>query len=199
MKPLYRVLRAIVKPFAVFLFRLKAEGRENIPKDSGFILCCNHTSLSDIIFLGVMCPKQIQFMAKQELFEKKLLGWFFRKLGAFPVNRKSGDLTAIKKAKDVVESGGVLGIFPEGTRHYNSPPQKGKPGAAMIALQTGAKILPVSVYREGKVHIFSRTTVRFGEIFEYPVEADTTPGKTQIKELTNIIMDKITLLWGCGY
>ena len=199
MTSFYRFIRGILCFFAYLFFNIKKVGFENFPKDGGFILCCNHTSLSDIWLLIALCPRPIQFMAKQELFKNKIFGWIIRKMGAFPVNRKAADKSALVHAQSLVQNGGILGIFPEGTRSVGSPPAKAKPGAAMIAYQTAADILPVCIYRDGKVRPFQRAVVSFGEIIKYndysSFLADEKIDKNALKSLSTLIMQKITLLW----
>ena len=140
MNCLYRVIRIIVIPFVYLFFRIKVHGKENIPKDKGVVLCCNHVSMWDIVFLGVTCNRQICFMGKKEVFKIPVIKGIFKMLGAFPVDRKSSDKGAVNKAFEICKSGRVLGIFPEGTRNREGRPQKAKAGAAMIAIETGADI-----------------------------------------------------------
>lgn len=199
MNGFYRVLRIIVIPFVHLFFRIKSYGIENIPKDKGVVLCCNHTSLSDIILLGVLCPRQICFMAKKELFEIPVLKHLFSALGGFPVDRRSSDKGAINRALDICNNGKILGIFPEGTRNRDGAPKKAKAGAAMIALKTGADILPVAIYRSNaRVHIFQKATVRFGEVIkyeDYSADFEDAISKTAIRATSELIMQKITELW----
>lgn len=196
MTPLYRVLRAIVKVFAHLFFRIKKYGVHNIPKDKACILCCNHTSISDIIFMAIICPRQVHFMGKDEVFKNKLLAWLWTKLGAFPVNRRTGDKGAINRAEVILNEGKVLGIFPEGTRHPGEAPHKAKPGTAMLALATKATIVPCSVYREtGKVHFLQKATFRFGAPIAYEEYAGEDTGKTAIRRVSELITEKITELW----
>lgn len=199
MNGLYRVLRIIVIPFIHFFFRIKTYGKENIPKGKGVVLCCNHTSISDILLLGVVCPRQICFMAKQEIFNIPVLKHLFSALGTFPVDRKSADKSAINHAFDICNNGKILGIFPEGTRNRDGALKKAKAGAAMIALKTQADILPVAIYRDNaKVHLFQKATVRFGEVIEYKDYADgfeDAVSKTAIRSVSELIMQNITKLW----
>lgn len=200
MSAFYRVLKIIAFPFVHLFFRIKTYGKENIPNKKGVVLCCNHTSLSDIILLGITCNRQIYFMAKKELFDIPVLKHFFRALGGFPVDRKSSDKGAINHAFNICEEGKILGIFPEGTRNRDGAPKKAKAGAAMIALKTKADILPVSIYRSNvKVHPFQKATVRYGEVIKYEEYAadfkEDEMSKTALKNISILIMNKITELW----
>lgn len=154
-------------PLAQLLFPFKAYGKENIPPESAddrTILCCNHISDIDPMYLEMCQRRHIYFMAKAELFRSPFLRWFFGKqLGAFPVERGKGDTKAIDTAFSLVNEGKLLGIFPEGTRSRDGKLGRAKSGAALIAAQTGARILPVSITtREQKVKLFRQTRIRFG-------------------------------------
>lgn len=196
MTPFYRVMRAIVSVPVYLYFRIKKYGVHNIPKKGACIICCNHTSISDILFLGVLCPRQIHFMAKDELFKNKLLAWLFTKLGAFSVNRRTGDKGAINRAEEILSEGKILGIFPEGTRHPGEAPHKAKPGAAMLALTTKAPILPSAVYREeGKVKFLQKASFRFGTPISFEEYGSEDVGKTAIRRVSELITEKITELW----
>ena len=195
MSAFYKFVKAVITPLAYLFFNVKKYGIENIPKNDAVVLCCNHTSMTDIWLLIALCPRQICFMAKKELFGIPILKNIFAKMGAFPVDRKSSDKTALLKAQEICKNGGVLGIFPEGTRTVSGAPKKAKPGAALIALQTNSKILPVSVYRGNKpVRPFQKATIRFGEIIKNKGETEKV-AREDIKLYTELITKKITELW----
>ncbi len=193
----YKVMRAIVSFFTHIFFRIKKYGVHNIPKEGAVILCCNHTSISDILFMGILCPRQIYFMGKDELFKNKILAFILKKLGAFSVNRRTGDKGAINKAEELLLSGKILGIFPEGTRYTDGgAPRKAKAGTAMLALATKAPILPCAVYRDtGKVKPFQKATFRFGAPIYYDEYAGEDTGKAAIRRVSGLITEKITELW----
>ncbi len=200
MSRFYRCVRRILKVIVPCLFRTKAVGVENVPESDGLVLCCNHTSFTDIVFLIMFCPRQISFMGKAELFKNPVIAYIFRKMSAFPVQREKSDRSAIITAKKVVDEGGVLGIFPEGTRKPEGPPARGKAGAAMVALATGAKVLPVAIFREGKQRLFGRATIRFGMPFEVcEEEMGAKPSHRALSAATSSIMGSITDLWEMGY
>lgn len=201
MSGFYRFIRAIVRVVLNIIFRVRVVGIENVPSEGGAVLCSNHTSMTDIALLIAYCPRAISFMAKAELFKNKFLGYIFRKMNAFPVERRKSDKSAVKNARQIVEKGEILGIFPEGTRKPSGPPAKAKAGAAFIALGAKADIIPVSIYREGKQGLFSKTTMRFGKPIPYLQlpETDGVVTKSALSETTNIIMRNITSLWEMGY
>ena len=192
----YRIVRGIVYLPVHAFFRIKKYGVHNIPKSGSVILCCNHTSISDILFMAVLCPRQVHFMGKDELFKNKILAFLFKKLGAFPVNRRTGDKGAINHAEKVLNNGGILGIFPEGTRHTDGAPHKAKPGTAMLAISTKAPIVPCAVYRDkARVRLFQKATFRFGTPIAYEEYIGEDEGKAAIRRVSELITEKITELW----
>ena len=166
----YVIMRNILYPFIRLFLRVKVSGKENIPKSGGYIICANHTSIADMFALAVPFKVQIRYMAKEELFKTAFTRWLFGALGTFAVQRGKGDLDAIKKACDILNGGGVFGIFPEGTRTKaeDGTPGKAKTGAALITMKTKASVLPVSIrYSTGQAKLFCRVQINIGELIEY--------------------------------
>ncbi len=195
---LFKVLVSIVYVIAKILYPFKAKGRENIPEEGGIILCSNHISLLDPVFIILTSKRRVYFMAKNELFKNKILAAFFRFCGAFPVDRGKNDSTAIENAKQLVIDGKMFGIFVEGTRTKNPDASPGKPksGAAVIAASTGSDILPVSVtYKHGRPHLFSRAVVNYGKVIKAEEIQINEIKPSEIKKVKNKIMDEITSLW----
>ena len=202
MTPFYRLIRGIAKVIFTPLFRVKIIGIENVPKSGGVIMCANHTSLTDPIFLAINIKRQIHFMGKAELFSNFFTKWFFNSLGSFAVKRGQGDTAAIRSGEDVIKNGGIMGIFPEGTRYLEGAPRKAKSGVAMIAASTKADILPVSIFREGKIRLFSKTTIRFGEVIPFEeLKLDVQDGakKSSLRYAIELIMKRITQMWEMGH
>lgn len=195
----YRIVRAIAYPLVRLVFRIKPIGLEKMPKQGGIILCCNHTSFTDVAFLIVICRRQIYFMAKEELFKNRFVNWLFKNMGAFAVRRGSGGTQAIEHAVDLINDGKVMGIFPEGTRSKDGKPKRAKSGVAVIAAQTKAPVLPVAIYREGKIAPFRKVTMRFGDIIK-PEELNIDiNSRADIRQSAGLIMDRITQLWEAGH
>ena len=195
---LFKVLVSIVYVIAKILYPFKAKGSENIPEEGGIILCSNHISLLDPVFIILTSKRRVYFMAKNELFKNKILAAFFRFCGAFPVDRGKNDSTAIENAKQIVIDGKMFGIFVEGTRTKNPDASPGKPksGAAVIAASTGSDILPVSVtYKHGRPHLFSRAVVNYGKVIKAEEIQINEIKPSEIKKVKNKIMDEITSLW----
>lgn len=200
MKPFYKFAKVVIHPVFRWLLPVKFIGFEKIDKEGGYIVCANHTSMSDPFFLISIFKRQINFMAKGELFKIPVVRGVLRACGVFAVERGSGDMSAIHTAEKIVEEGHILGIFPEGTRHKTGAPHKAKSGIAYVALETKADILPVSIYREGKFNIFRKTTIRCGDIIPYsdlvnPNESD----RSNIKKIVGRVTNEITELWEMGH
>lgn len=191
-----RVIRAIFGPLARLIFPFKVMGRENVPAaddPTKIILCCNHISYIDPVYLILAQRRPIRFMAKAELFENRFLGWIIGKqFGAFAVNRGKGDTSAIDTAKALVEQGEWMGIFPEGTRSKDGTLGRAKSGAALIASQTGASILPVAIVaKDQKVRAFQRSTVVFGPLLSPEELHLQDPEHPELRYASRLLMERI--------
>ncbi len=196
MKPFYRFAKTIIYPFFRLLQPVKVIGTENIPENSGYILCSNHTSMTDPFFAATIFKKQIYFMAKIELFKNSLLRVVLNAAGAFAVDRGKGDMSAINKAETLIKEGKILGIYPEGTRYKEGAPRKAKSGVAYIAMDTKADILPMSIYREGKYSFFKKTTIRIGKLISYDsMVCHERTDRANMKYIVDTVTDAITELW----
>ncbi len=142
---LYAFVRLLLAPALRLWFRVRISGSEHIPSHGAAIVAPNHKSFLDAFFVGIATRRHVRFMSKTELLEGPL-GWLFLRLGAFPVRRGEADVEAMKTAQSILAQGGLLVIFPEGTRVEN-PDALGSPhhGAGRLALQTGASIIPAAI------------------------------------------------------
>jgi 1-acyl-sn-glycerol-3-phosphate acyltransferase len=148
------------------LLRITIVNPENEPTDKSYIVCCNHTALLDVVVIAAGLKRQVSFMAKKEAFKVPILSWFIKSMGAFPVDRKGGDVGAIKKTIEILNGGSCVGIFPQGTRcPYKNPRETEiKDGIGMVAKRAGVGILPVAIKtKKGKVKLFRRTELIIGE------------------------------------
>lgn len=140
---LYEVLERIgFRRLATALYRVELRGAERIPATGGVLLVANHESLFDPWLLALATPRPVRYMAKSELWRYPLIGRTLDAFGAFPVERGTGDSTAISKAADLLRRGEVLGMFPQGTSKQLAR-RVYRRGAARLALATGAPIVPV--------------------------------------------------------
>lgn len=198
---LYSMLKFIAVIVCKLRYKINYIGLENLPKEGGLIIACNHQNNFDPIVLGRASKRVVHFMAKEELFEKNAFGRFLLHLNAFPINRGAGDMTAIDFSEEIIKKGWVLGIFPEGTRSKDFKPGKGKSGVALIAKQTKADILPVAIYTDEEYKKGTRLTVRFGNVIKNE-ELGFSEGDYSAKELraaSKRIMGEITTLWEEGH
>lgn len=165
---LRRVILAIVRPLLRLIFPYRVVGAENLPTAGNgqrLMLCCNHISVLDPVFLLAAQRQPISFMAKSELFSNRFNRWLLGTvMGAFPVERGKGDTGAVEHAETLVESGAILGIFPQGTCRRTRELGLPKSGAAFIACRTQATVIPAClVTKNFHVRPFRRVTVVFGE------------------------------------
>jgi hypothetical protein len=154
---MYRFLVSIVSVLVKLIYRVKINGIENLKDDQPFIISANHIHIFDPVILATLTKRQIFFLSKKELFEKKLFAKFFGKLGVIPIDRDNTDIKAIKSCFRVIRDGNILGIFPEGTRVKTVDINNMKKGVALIALKNKVNILPIHI--EGTYRIFSKITV----------------------------------------
>ncbi len=173
---------------------LTCEGRDKVPRTGGCVLTCNHTMGPDFIVVSYASPRPIEFMAKAELFEVHPgLTWLLEQNGIFPIRRGEMDLTAVQHAVDLVQEGRILGMFPEGTRSRTGKLGKARSGAARIAIQAQAPVVPAVVinsepiFQPGnwfsvkpRVHV----TVRFGDPIPPPTDKnDSRALRRYIREI----------------
>lgn len=185
----YRLFRGMFLVIISIFYQRKIIGAENIPKEEGLVACCNHISNWDPLFLGTSLPRQVRYMAKEELFHIPVVSTLLQKWGAFPVKRGEGDRQAIRTAIQIAHDGDVLGIFPEGTRSKDGQLGKALPGAALIALRSGARIVPVAII--GPYRLFRPITIIFGS----PIDLkELSGGKGNTAIAAEIIMSQIKKL-----
>ena len=134
-------------------------------------------------------PRQVVFLAKKELFEVPVVRWFVKKMGAFPVNRGSADLAAIRKCMSVVKEGDVLGIFPQGHRYRADDHRQLESGAALVALRTRTPIVPVHI--SAPLRYFHRVRIEIGA----PVPMDDLFGKTDAASLETATQRLTAAIW----
>ena len=195
-KLFYRIIKAIAGLFARKLFRAKLVNPENEVFGEPYIVCSNHTSMADAVLIMASMKNQVSYMAKKEAF--KGFGWFFRAMGAIPVDRSGGDVGAIKKTLNVLKSGDSVGIFPQGTRRpYQNPRDTEiKDGVGMLASRAGVGVLPVFVKtKAGKVKLFRKTEIIIGEYIK-PEELcfEGLSGKEKYKKISEYVFDKVCLI-----
>ena len=149
------------------------------------ILIANHRSMMDPLIFGSYSPYEVRFLGKKELASGKLGAFLFRGLHMIPVSRHETDLTAMRACLKVLKDGGILGIFPEGTRCRDTLMEKPETGVAMIALRSGASLLPI--YIDEKPRFLRRTYALVGD----PIEYDDLRSRGISKETSEELTDRI--------
>ena len=192
----YKIIRAIFRFLIVFLMPTKVIGGEKLDREGRYILACNHQTYLDIPMLIAKCPRVINFMAKALFFEgRPVLGFFFRKMHAFPVHPASSDLKSLKHAIEVLNKDEVLGIFPQGRRVKESPVVKREEmysGMAFIALKAKADIIPVMFMRPPLV--LKRNVMKVGEPIKYEDYKDRRLKQDTLDEITDELCARMNSL-----
>ena len=190
----YTVVKHLTNFALHVAFKMEYEGIENIPEGGGYLACANHRTMIDPFFFVNKVKPQMSFMAKQELFENKITNAIFRGLGAFPVNRGKGDTGAIDTAVNILEEGGILGIFPEGTRSKSGIPLRPKSGAALVAIRTKSDILPIGISFDNPLRFRSKVTIRFGKVIRFEELGAEQGLPSEMKQASKLIMGRIVEL-----
>lgn len=186
--------RWVVRLLLLVFARCEVKGTENVPPSGSLIVIANHLHNADPPILGAAIPRPIHFMAKEELFRSWPGRYFVRSLGAFPVRRGGRDRRALATAQAVLKHGMALAMFPEGTRSKTAQLQPAFLGSAMVALQSGAPVLPVGItgsekLRAGLFHR-PRVVVNIGRPFTLP-PAGPVPSRSVLQEATETMMRNI--------
>jgi len=147
---LYTILKPIAAALLKGMFRLEARGTQHVPHHGAVLIVANHSSLLDPPLVGAVSPRPLTFLAKAELFAVPGLGGLIRRLNAKPLRRAVADPSALRTAQRVLQEGGALLVFPEGTRGDEGVLREAKPGAALLAIQTGAPVVPVYISGSGR-------------------------------------------------
>jgi 1-acyl-sn-glycerol-3-phosphate acyltransferase len=206
----YGILRAFLTPFLMILFRPKVKGLRNVPGSGPVIIASNHLSFSDSIFMPLVVPRKVTFLAKSEYFTSPGPKGFFKKLtfialGQVPVDRSGGRRSeaALIAGLKVLADGKCLGIYPEGTRSPDGRLYKGRSGIARLAIDSGAPIIPVAMFNTEKIQptgTLMPKVMRVEMIFGEPMyfEGDSAD-LLYLREVTDKIMSAIQEISGQEY
>ncbi len=194
----YWLVRALLQPFFHLYFRLSRIGREHLPESGGVIICANHRSFLDPFVIGTIARRPMYYVAKQEMFEHRLVAWLLSSLGAFPVNRGGSDQDMLATAKAILERGDAVLIFPEGTRIRPGTLGRPKRGVGRLALETGAPVVPVAVIgseavRKGWRIRPHKVRIRIGSQLRFPKTEQASPQLAAA--VTDRIWPNVMLQW----
>ena len=206
---LYWIIKVVLTPFIRAGVRVHVEGRDNVPKRGPVILAANHRSFLDSIFIPLVVHRRVTFVAKAEYFDDPKTAWFFRGVGQIPIRREGGSASerALASATEVLQSGNVFGIYPEGTRTRDGLLHRGHTGVARLAMRCGAPIVPVGLVGTDDVQpidskmpkLNRHITIRFGEPIDPARYAGRENDRLALRELTDELMYEICQLSGYEY
>jgi 1-acyl-sn-glycerol-3-phosphate acyltransferase len=205
----YWLTKLVLWPFLRLGFRVRTVGLEHVPARGAAILACNHLSFCDSLFLPLVLRRRLTYVAKAEYFDDRRTSWFFRACGQIPIRRGGGAewRRALEAAVDVVGQGQLLGIYPEGTRSNDGRLHRGHTGIAMVALRTGAPVIPVGLIgtREAQPigrripRPFHTITVRIGAPLDFPAYRHRAGERLVLRYVTDTVMAEIQRLSGQDY
>lgn len=183
---LYVLLKIILKPILYMFFKPMIIGRKHLYIKGKAIFVCNHISMWDPVFLAVLSPRYIHFMAKMELFKHWYGKILFKGLLAFPVNRNQADMQSMKKALSLLDAGKAFGIFPEGKRTLTNDLDELEKGAAFLAVRSGAPIIPMYIKRD------SYSNIRFELGVGQPILVSDLVANTPKSQLVDVVTNEIS-------
>lgn len=205
----YWILKAFLTPVLRLLYRVRVEGAEHLPASGPVLLAANHRSFCDSIFLPLVVPRRVTYIAKAEYFESWRTAWFFRALGQIPMSRGGGSASerALDAARRVLGAGGLLGIYPEGTRSPDGRLHKGHTGVARLALDCRAPVVAVGMTGTAEVQPvgemrprpFLSVTVRLSKPLSFEHHRDRPDDPLALRQVTDEIMFEVAQLSGQQY
>lgn len=201
--------RKVIGPLFRALFDVTVEGLENVPKSGPAVMCPNHLSVIDSFVLPAVLPRGIMYVGKAEYLDDWKTAKLFPAIGMIPIDRRGGDhaAAALDTARSVLASGGLFGIYPEGTRSRSGNLHKGHTGAARLAIETGAPIVPVGLLGtldiqppdQAMPNFFTKATVKIGTPIDVTRYSDRIGDRAVYRELIDEVMFEIQALTGQEY
>jgi 1-acyl-sn-glycerol-3-phosphate acyltransferase len=194
----YTLARVVLTLPTILIYRLRAVGVENVPREGALVLAPNHFSQMDHFFVGVYLRRKIRFMAKSQLFGPPVLTYVYKHGGVFPVRRGHHDEEAFETAYQLLDQGEMLLVYAEGGRSRSGEMGEPKPGVGRIALESGAPIVPVAIHGSARVRgwkrlRFPRVTIRFGEATTFPVEP--SPSRERQLEVATEVFAEVRVMY----
>jgi 1-acyl-sn-glycerol-3-phosphate acyltransferase len=206
---LYPAARRVLSPIFKTLWRVKVSGLENVPASGGAVLCPNHISVLDSFFLPLVLPRPVIFVGKAEYMDDWKTKHLFPALGMIPIDRGGGSAAerALDTAAKVLATGGLFGIYPEGTRSRDGVLHKGHTGPARLALRTGSPLVPVGFRGTREVmpadaklpKIFLPVEINIGAPISVERYRDRAEDRLVLRQLIDEVMYSIRELSGQEY
>ena len=195
---MYTLVRTVVTPIALFIYRTRAIATQNIPRTGPVLLVPNHFSQMDHFFAGVFLRRKLRFMAKSQVFGPPLLTQILSHGGVFPVRRGYRDEEAFRTVHAIFDRGGSVLVYAEGGRSRTGGLGDPKPGIGRIALESCVPVVPVAIYGSASVRkikklTFPKVTVQFGEPITFPVTPD--PTREQQMEASNVVFAAVRQMY----
>lgn len=185
----YLIVKFFIRIYIAVFFKVEVKGMDYVPKKDAAIVCSNHISNFDPVFLAAFLNRMPRYLAKKELFEIPVLSWLVKKLKAIPVDRNSADMKAFKSAMEYLKNGELLGIFAQGTRVKEGEMKGAKAGVALFAVKSNAPVIPVCI--TGNYKLFSKITINFGLPVKFEEYKNKKLKTKELEEIAEIIMGKI--------
>lgn len=194
----------LFRPVIKYVFRAKLIGAENIPASGGVILASNHIGAGETLVMPAMVDRQMAFPAKAELFAgdrglaSKVVAWFLKAVGQIPLDRSGGrsSMDGLAPVAKILAEGGVVGLYPEGTRSPDGRLYKGKTGVARLALTAGVPVIPVSVENTQIVKRWglpwlNNPIITLGKPLDFTAYADRAADRAVLRWVTDEVMNAI--------
>ncbi|HEX4463453.1 MAG TPA: lysophospholipid acyltransferase family protein [Solirubrobacterales bacterium] len=190
----YTFVRILVSLPTLLIYRVRAIGRQNVPKSGPLVLAPNHLSQMDHFFCGLYLRRKIRFMGKSQLFGPPVLTYVFKHGGVFPIRRGNHDEEAFKTAYTVLDQGGMLLVYAEGGRQRSGELGVARPGIGRIALESGVPIVPVAIHGSAKVRrwkrlTFPKVTVQYGEPLSF--DREQSPSRERQQEVAEEVFARV--------
>lgn len=194
---IYKALRIIGYLLFVLIFRLKVTGLGNVPSNGGAIICANHSSFLDPVILAVALPREVHHMARDTLFRNPIFAKLITALNAFPIKREGFSRKGFRMAKDLLNKGKIIIVYPEGSRSLNGRLGEAKTGIGMlVVMASGIPVIPVRIIGANKAlprgRFFIRPSfieVRFGRALHF--EIPPCPSRETYRKIAKTIMERI--------
>ena len=201
--------RTVLRPLVTRLWTIDTDGFDGLPPEGPAILCPNHISFLDSMFLMTMVPRNISFVGKAEYMDSWKTKYVFPALGMIPIDRSGGfkAYAALEEAEQVLRRGELFGIFPEGTRSRDGVLHKGRTGAARLAMKVGCPIYPVGIVGTDLIQppdakapaLFKACQIRIGRPIKPERYASRGPEHLSWRSMTDEVMFEIRELTGQEY